>query len=143
VRVDRAAGLVDDVSVRQLLAERHVVVLSIDGRREQAVVNVTPHFVEVVHHGHRRVFTRPDVFADAALVAGDGTVTAPMPGTVLSVAVRVGQRVTQGDVLGVLEAMKMEVSLKAPVTGTVTEVGATTGAQVALGATLFVVEEDA
>jgi acetyl-CoA/propionyl-CoA carboxylase, biotin carboxylase, biotin carboxyl carrier protein len=142
VRVDRAAGRVDDVAVRQLLAERHVVVLSIDGRREQAVVNVTPHLVEVVHRGHRQVFTRPDVFADAATAASDGTVAAPMPGTVLSVAVQQGQQVTEGDLLGVLEAMKMELALKAPVSGTVAEVAAAPGAQVSLGARLFVVEKE-
>ena len=90
--------------------EQHVVVLSIDGRREQAVVNVTAHVVEVVHRGHRRVFTRPDVFAGAHAAAGDGTVTAPMPGTVMSVAVEPGQQVERGtSLLGVLEAMKMEL----------------------------------
>jgi biotin carboxyl carrier protein len=64
-----------------------------------------------------------------------------MPGTVLQVSASVGQKVEQGDVLGVMEAMKMELSLKAPVAGTVTTVGAEVGGQVALGATLFVVEE--
>ncbi|NUR07938.1 MAG: ATP-grasp domain-containing protein [Nocardioidaceae bacterium] len=141
VVVDRAAGVVDGVAVHPLLAERHVVVLSLDGRREQAVVNVTPHFVEVVHHGHRRVFTRPDVFADAAAVAGDGTLNAPMPGTLLAVSVEQGQEVAEGQVLGVLEAMKMELSLKAPYAGRVANVGASAGDQVTLGATLFVVEE--
>jgi acetyl-CoA/propionyl-CoA/long-chain acyl-CoA carboxylase, biotin carboxylase, biotin carboxyl carrier protein len=140
VVVDNGAGLVDGVPVQPLSAERHVVVLSIDGRREQAVVNVTAHFVEVVHRGHRRVFTRPDVFADTNVV-GDGTLVAPMPGTVLAVSAAEGQQVAAGDVLGVLEAMKMELSLTAPFDGTVTTVGVAAGEQVALGATLFVVTD--
>jgi acetyl-CoA/propionyl-CoA carboxylase biotin carboxyl carrier protein len=140
VVVDRAARLVDDVPVRALLAERHVVVLSIDGRREQAVVNVRSHYVEVVHHGHRRVFTRPDVFAGANADGGDGTITAPMPGSVLSVSATEGDQVDSGDVLGIMEAMKMELSLTAPFAGTVSKVGAEQGDQVKLGAVLFVVD---
>jgi len=50
-----------------------------------------------------------------------------------------GQQVAEGEALGVLEAMKMELTLTAPVTGTVLTVGAGTGDQVAMGATLFVV----
>jgi len=137
--VDRARGRVGDRKVRELLAERHVVVLALDGRREQAVVNVQPHFVEVVHQGHRHMFERPDVFGDHAVDA-DGTILSPMPGTVLDVRVDEGQRVAEGDILGVMEAMKMELSLKAPFAGTVAAVDAKAGEQVALGARLFLVE---
>ena len=72
--------------------------------------------------------------------AGEGSLLAPMPGTVLTVDVAEGDTVEQGQRLGVLEAMKMELSLRAPFTGTVSTVGAEVGEQVRLGAVLFEVE---
>ena len=65
-----------------------------------------------------------------------------MPGTVLAVDVVEGGTVAEGETLGVMEAMKMELALKAPFAGTVTTVGAAAGDQVTLGAMLFVVEPD-
>ena len=58
----------------------------------------------------------------------------------LEVRVAVGDQVEDGQVLGMMEAMKMELSLKAPFAGTVTAVETVGGHQVALGATLFVVQ---
>jgi acetyl/propionyl-CoA carboxylase alpha subunit len=147
VVVDRAARLVRDHTgehtVRDLLAEWHTVVLEVDGERHWAAVNAQEHFVEVVHQGQRHLFERPDVFGDHGPAAGDGTLLAPMPGTVLAVDVAVGDTVVEGQRLGVLEAMKMELALTAPFDGTVTTVGAATGDQVQLKDLLFEVAPDA
>lgn len=75
--------------------------------------------------------------AAAAPVAGEA-VSAPMPGTILKVAVTAGQAVKEGDLLCVLEAMKMENEIFAPRAGTVAQVLATKGASVDTGAALVV-----
>jgi 3-methylcrotonyl-CoA carboxylase alpha subunit/acetyl-CoA/propionyl-CoA carboxylase biotin carboxyl carrier protein len=142
VLVDRAAGTMDGIPVRQVHAEDHTLELDLDGHRVRGVVNVQPDIVEVSYHGQRFVLTGPDRMADHATV-GDGSIAAPMPGTLLEVRVSVGDRVAEDQVLGMMEAMKMELSLKAPFAGTVTSVDASTGDQVPLGATLFVVDPEA
>lgn len=75
--------------------------------------------------------------AAAAPVAGDA-VTAPMPGNILKVNVTAGQAVKEGDVLVVLEAMKMENEILAPKACTVKQVLVSKGATVDTGATLVV-----
>jgi pyruvate/2-oxoglutarate dehydrogenase complex dihydrolipoamide acyltransferase (E2) component len=65
-----------------------------------------------------------------------------MPGTVTRVAVAVGDRVEHGDVLVVLEAMKMEHTVAAASGGTVTAVHVAAGEQVETGQVLVVVDAD-
>ena len=79
----------------------------------------------------------PAPAAAAAPVAGEA-VTAPMPGNILKVNVTEGQAVKEGDVLVVLEAMKMENEILAPKACTVKQVLVSKGATVDTGATLVV-----
>jgi acetyl-CoA/propionyl-CoA carboxylase biotin carboxyl carrier protein len=81
--------------------------------------------------------------SSAGAVAGDGVVTAPMPGTVTVVQASVGDEVEAGTPLLVVEAMKMEHVLTAPVAGTVAELGVTAGQQVRLDERLAVVTPSA
>ena len=74
--------------------------------------------------------------AAPAAPAGGEKITAPMPGTILAVNVTSGSAVKKGDVLMILEAMKMENEIMAPCDGTVTSVSVTKGAAVESGALL-------
>ena len=78
------------------------------------------------------------VAAPAVSGAGDA-VTAPMPGTILKVNVQNGQAVKEGDVLVVLEAMKMENEILAPKNGTITQVLVSKGSSVDTGAPMVVI----
>lgn len=76
--------------------------------------------------------------AAAAPVAGGEPVTSPMPGVILKVCVTQGQAVKNGDLVAILEAMKMENEIFAPRDGTVAQVVTKAGAQVDTGETLVV-----
>ena len=82
----------------------------------------------------------PAAPASAPVVSGSGeAVTAPMPGTILKVNVQNGQAVKEGDLLCVLEAMKMENEIFAPKSGTITQVLTSKGSAVDTGAPLVVI----
>lgn len=79
----------------------------------------------------------PKAAPKKAAAAGAGEkIAAPMPGTIVSVNVSDGQSVKKGDVLVVLEAMKMENEIKAPKDGTITGISVSKGESVDTGATL-------
>ncbi len=68
-------------------------------------------------------------------------VTSPLPGKIVSVSVSAGQKVKEGDLLLVIEAMKMENEIVAPVNGTVTAVSAKADSTVQIGDNLVSIEE--
>lgn len=78
----------------------------------------------------------PAPVAAPAAPAGGTSVTSPMPGTILDVKVTAGQQVQEGQLVMILEAMKMENEIFATATGTVTSVAVTKGAAVESGAVL-------
>ncbi len=76
--------------------------------------------------------------AAGALAAGE-VITSPMPGNILKINVAQGQKVNEGDVLIVLEAMKMENEISATKSGTVAQISVTKGAVVETGTPLVVI----
>lgn len=77
--------------------------------------------------------------APAAALASGEVVKAPMPGNILKINVAPGQKVEEGDVLIVLEAMKMENEIVATKSGTVAQIAVSKGAVVETGAPLVVI----
>ena len=82
----------------------------------------------------------PKAGAPKPVAAGSGAVTAPMPGTVIKVLVNVGDAVSAGNPVMIIEAMKMENEIKASSTGTVSKVLVSAGDNVAAGAPLINIE---
>ncbi|MCI0887827.1 MAG: acetyl-CoA carboxylase biotin carboxyl carrier protein subunit, partial [Chloroflexi bacterium] len=81
----------------------------------------------------------PAPSAQPELDADDAVIAAPIPGIVLRYVVEVGQHVSAGDAVVLLEAMKMENSLPSPIDGTVKALPATQGETVAKDAVLAII----
>ena len=81
----------------------------------------------------------PVAAAAPVSVAAGEPVKAPMPGNILKILVSQGQQVKEGDVIIVLEAMKMENEIVASKAGTIAQILVTKGATVETGATLAVI----
>jgi propionyl-CoA carboxylase alpha chain len=145
----RGGYSVDGCSV--VSADVDAVTLEVDGVRTTYAVSVAgtagQRRVDVDWPGGHRALTVTPRFVDPADAVATGSLLAPMPGTVVSVAVEAGQQVESGQVVLVLEAMKMQHRVSAPHAGTVTEIDVKPGQQVAAGEVLAVVdvveEEDA
>jgi propionyl-CoA carboxylase alpha chain len=117
------------------------VTLDADGVRTTYAVAIVGDQIDVDWPGGHAALRRVPRFVDPADAVASGSLLAPMPGTVVSVAVELGQQVAAGQPVLVLEAMKMQHTVRAPGPGTVTEIDVKPGAQVAAGEVLAVVEE--
>ena len=102
--------------------------LFIDGAGRRVVVHEAGDRLEIVHDHRRWSVLRHRRFESITSASkGSGRVVAPMPGKVIQVMVGVGEEVTEGQALALMEAMKMELSIKAEVAGKVKSIGAAEG----------------
>ena len=126
-----------------------VAVGDIDDNIAQVEVNGVPYKVELEKSKAVKVVSTPraaaaprkatgeKVIASKSVPAGPGAVVAPLPGVVISVAVKVGDTVKASDTVVLLEAMKMENSIRAGRDGKVTAVNVSAGDSVLEGAALI------
>ncbi len=139
----RTGYVVDGIEV--LEASPTHVVLVVDGVRVHSDVQIVTaegsHTREVYVDGpllHVRLVEVPR-FIDPADVVAQGSLLAPMPGTVIGVPLEAGAEVTAGQTVLVLEAMKMQHTISAPTDGVLSELAVAMGQQVAAGEVLAVV----
>ncbi|WP_370290776.1 biotin carboxylase N-terminal domain-containing protein [Nocardioides sp.] len=134
---------VDGVRLVSVVAEGGQRTVTVDhaGVRTTHAVRIAGAAVDVDSPWGHYALRRVPRFVDPADQVASGSLLAPMPGTVVKVAVEAGQTVAAGDVVLVLEAMKMQHTVSAPTDGVVTEINVSPGAQVAAGEVLAVVGE--
>ena len=113
--------------------------LEIDGRKHKVVATKVGDVWWVHVNGHTMQFELIEPGASSA--DDEGGLTAPMPGKILEVHVTLGQKVSTGDVLMVMEAMKMEHKIVAGSDGIVETIHFTEGDQVSQGAELLTLGE--
>ncbi|MGQ0508897.1 MAG: DUF2118 domain-containing protein [Myxococcaceae bacterium] len=112
--------------------------VELDEAGDEVIVSVRGHVTRVDVADERRLRLR--AAAASFTVEGKQMVSAPMPGKVVKVLVKVGDEVKEGQGLIVVEAMKMENELKSPKAGKVVELHAKEGTTVELNAKLVAVE---
>ncbi|MEV6350932.1 biotin carboxylase N-terminal domain-containing protein [Actinoplanes sp. NPDC051851] len=116
------------------------VVLDDHGVREAYLVTPYDGGVDVVGPNGAVDFSRVPDMVDPAESVSEGSLLAPMPAVVVSVAVAAGDRVAKGDPIVVLEAMKMRQTLAAPNSGIVASLAAREGQQISAGTVLAVID---
>ena len=109
-------------------------------KKYKVTVNGTAYEITLEEISADEVKTGSAANAPAPSAGGEGeNVTSPMPGNILSVSVSNGSTVKKGDVLMILEAMKMENEITSPCDGTVKALNVAKGAAVETGTVLCVI----
>jgi propionyl-CoA carboxylase alpha chain len=148
-RLDRSGKLVEWSAgsgamppVLLVSATADLVVLDVDGVRLPYSVHRVGDVSYVDSPDGSVTLTEVPRFPPPVSAAAEGSLLAPLPGTVGRVLVGPGQRVAAGDLLLTLEAMKLEHAVHAPTAGVVTELPVGPGSQVETGALLAVITAD-
>jgi len=131
------------ISVERALVSRGVLSAQIDGETRRFRSHAETERV-FLHDGTRRctLSRLPAFLADTLQAAGSGDrVLAPMPGRIVLIKVKAGDAVTEGQEIGVMEAMKMELSLKAPRAGVIDAIQVQAGDFVEADAVLVKLKE--
>lgn len=102
---------------------------AVEHRRLTTEIDGRLHHVDVWIPGAEPGSKRPPPMPDVSSLSdsSDGSVTAPMQGTIVSVEVKLGEKVTAGQVLCILEAMKMENEVASPVSGVIDSIAVSEG----------------
>lgn len=122
--------------------ERRTVVVEVGGKRLEVALPASLGFSGASSGGGKPVKAKKrSRSGGAAVAAGGNALTSPMQGTIVKVAVSEGDVVAEGDLVVVLEAMKMEQPLTAHRSGTITGLAAAAGHTVAAGAVIATIED--
>jgi acetyl/propionyl-CoA carboxylase alpha subunit len=130
-----------DLDVTLVAATREQVTLLIDGVQRKFLIHRVGdvHYVDSVL-GCTALQEKPR-FPDVAADAVAGSMVAPLPGVVCEVAVKIGDQVAAGDLLVVIESMKVLHQITAPTAGRVSQLSVQAGDTIAAGAILAVIDE--
>jgi acetyl-CoA/propionyl-CoA carboxylase biotin carboxyl carrier protein len=130
------------VSEAEEAGERRTVVVEVGGKRLEVALPASLGFGGAPAGGGKPAKSKKrSRSGGAAAAAGGNALTSPMQGTIVKVAVSDGDIVAEGDLVVVLEAMKMEQPLTAHRSGTITGLAATAGLTVAAGAVITTIED--
>jgi acetyl-CoA/propionyl-CoA carboxylase biotin carboxyl carrier protein len=126
---------IEPFSYKQGVAESHAT-------SQKVVAEVNGHRFEVVFHSEEKGDKRHKIKSNVLGKSTGNTLNSPMQGTVVKIVKANGDRVEAGDLIVVLEAMKMEQPLIAHKAGTITQLSVGVGQTVSSGETLCVIEDE-